>query len=75
MSSLSGRGVKCCYISGEQDDEKVKEGVTNGSNPLVYFTLEMILNSKRWRQMLLSEVYCSRLRVFVIDEADTVKKW
>ncbi len=60
MSSLSRKGVKCCYISGEQDDEKMKEGVKNGLYSLVYFTPEMILNSRRWRQMLLNEVYCSK---------------
>ena len=47
----------------------------NGQYPLVYFTPETILTNKKWRCMLLSEVYCSHLRVVVIDEAHNVKKW
>ena len=68
-------GVKACYISGEQDDQLVKEGVRKGDYQVVYFTPEMILASKRWREMLVGQVYTNRLRTFVIDEAHTVKKW
>ena len=41
--SLSRKEVKCCYISGEQDDKKIK-GVKNSLYSLVYFMIEMILN-------------------------------
>lgn len=68
-------GVKACYISGEQDDQRVKEGVVKGDYQLVYFTPEMILGSRIWREMLVGEVYAHRLRTFVVDEAHTVKKW
>ena len=53
----------------------MKEGVVKGDYRLVYFTPEMLLVSKRWREMLLEEVYVHRLQTFVIDEAHTVIKW
>ena len=75
VSSLSKKGIKCCYISAQQHDKNIKEEVMSGQYPLVYFTPETILTNKKWRCMLLSEVYCSHLRVVVIDEAHNVKKW
>lgn len=67
--------MKACYITGDQDDEQVKEGVTKGLYQIVYFTPEMLLGNQKWRKMLLDDVYISRLRAFVIDEAHTVIKW
>ncbi len=75
VSSLSLMGVRACYISGEQDDEEVKEGAAKGAYQIIYFTPEMILGKKKWRQMLLSEVYSSRLRAFIVDETHTIIKW
>ena len=46
-----------------------------GDYQLVFFTPEMLLNKKKWRKMLLGDVYASRLRAFAVDEAHTVKKW
>ena len=46
-----------------------------GRYQLVLFTPEMLLSQRRWRKMLLGEVYSNQLRVFVVDEAHTVKKW
>lgn len=51
------------------------DGVANGNYQLIYFTPEALLNHKRWRNVLHSEVYGQRLRVVVIDEAHTVIKW
>ena len=73
--ALSRKGVKSCYMSADQDSEDVKQGLIEGEYQVVYFTPEMILVGKRWREMLLSEVYSCRLKTFVIDEAHTVKKW
>ena len=52
----------------------MKEGVVKVDYRLVYFTPEMLLVSKRWREMLLERVYMHLLRTFVI-EAHTVIKW
>ena len=43
-----------------------------GRYQLVLFTPEMLLSQRRWRKM---QVYSNQLRVFVVDEAHTVKKW
>lgn len=75
MASLTRIGLRACYISGEQEDEEVKEGVVRGMFQVVYFTPEMLLSNKKWRRMLLDQVYRSRLRAFVVDEAHTVVKW
>ena len=53
----------------------MKERVKNGNYQLVLFTPEMLLDKKRWRRMLLDDVYSARLRAVVVDEAHTVKKW
>jgi len=53
----------------------VLKGVRNVDFQLVFFTPEAILNHKRWRNILLTEIYALRLRVVVIDEAHTVVKW
>ncbi len=75
MAALSKAGMKACYITGEQDDNSIKEDVEKGLYQLVYFTPEILIQSKRWRQLLSSEVYSNKQRAFVIDEAHTVTKW
>ena len=51
------------------------DGVKNGKYQLVYFTPEALFEHKKWRNLLRGEIYSSRLRVVVIDEAHTVIKW
>ena len=41
---------------------------------LVFITLEMLINSKKWR-MIETDVYVEILKALVIDEAHYVKKW
>ena len=53
----------------------MKEAVLMGEYQLVLFTPEMLVEKKRWRKMLLGDVYSSRLRAFVVDEAHTIQKW
>jgi len=50
------------------------EGVRNAKYQQVFFTPEAILHS-RWRKVLRGELYATRLRVVVIDEAHTVIEW
>lgn len=53
----------------------VLDKVTSGDYQLVFFTPEALLNHKKWRNLLHTDAYVSRLRVVVIDEAHTVVKW
>ena len=71
---MSRLGVKACYLS-EQDDDEIKDSVVKGLYQLVYFTPELLLTNKKWRNMLISEVYAKRLKAFVVDEAHTVVEW
>jgi len=51
------------------------EGVIKGEYQLVFFTPEILLNAKNWRQLVQTESYTRRVKTLVIDEAHTVKKW
>ena len=48
--------------------------VQNGQYQLVLFSPEALLGVRRWREMLLSETYSSRIVAFIVDEAHCVKK-
>ena len=50
-------------------------GVFEGKYQLIFFTPELLINKRKWRELLKGAVYESRLRAFVIDEAHTVQKW
>ena len=61
------------------------KGVKKGDYRLVFFTPEMLLERRRWRNMLKGEVYTTRLQI-AVDELKgevyypsttvmTVKKW
>ena len=47
------------------------DGVRNAKYQLVFFTPKAMLHG-RWRKVLHSEPYATRLRVMVIDEAHTL---
>jgi ATP-dependent DNA helicase RecQ len=57
-----------CHISTSQ---KIMEG----EYQLVFFSPEAILCRRKWRKMLLTEVYQEKLVGLLIDEAHCVKKW
>ena len=63
------------YVSADQKNDDVLEGVRKGVYKLVYFTPEMLLLNKHWRVMLTSKVYTQNLQALIVDEAHTVKKW
>ena len=46
-----------------------------GDFRLVYFTPELLLAKKTWRNLLRKENYAKRLKAFIVDEAHCVKKW
>ena len=47
----------------------------NGEYQIVFLTPEMLLMNKRCRSMLISKTYSERLKLFVVDEAHTIKTW
>ena len=62
VSLLSKKGIKACGVYGGQDDEHVQKDVLKGEYRLVYFTPETIIGVKKWRNLLLNDVFSSRLR-------------
>ena len=69
------RGLSVEFIGEAQDDPTALRSVENGEVQLVYTSPECLLGNRRWRSMLCSEAYRTRLVAFVVDEAHCVKKW
>ena len=59
VSALSNKGLTACCISGDQNDDLVKEGVCNGEYQFVYFTPEIV------KSLLLGDLYSCRLQFFL----------
>ena len=56
-------------------DKATKAGVSRGDYSLVYFTPELLLEERRWRELLQKAHYIRRIKAFIVDEAHCVKKW
>lgn len=63
------------YVTGEAGNEEMKRGVCEGKYQLVFFTPELLLDCKKWRRVISSDVYSTKLKGFVIDEAHCIAKW
>ena len=50
-------------------------GVLGGEYQLFFFTPELLIDQRKWREALKSEVFSNRMKALIIDEAHTVKKW
>ena len=56
-------------------DDTILDDATHGRYQLIFITPEMMINSKKWRRVIETNVYTERLKALVIDEAHCVKKW
>ena len=65
--------MSACVSDDTNKEDRMK--VLKGDYQLIYFTPEQLILNKTWRKMLLSDVYQTRLRAFVVDEAHCIKKW
>ena len=74
VTALSSRGLAVGCVTQESSDEE-KAKVRSGQYQLVLFSPEALLSVRRWREMLQSEMYSSRIVAFIVDEAHCVKKW
>ena len=63
------------YVTGQSEDDEMKQDVRRGKYNLVFFNPELLNTSRRWRNVLTSDIYSARLKGFIIDEAHSVKKW
>ena len=71
---MSSRGLSVAAINGNTS-AAIKRSVYDGELGLVFFTPELLLQERRWRELLNSSVYLQRVKAFVVDEAHCVKKW
>ena len=74
MSIYSSKGLSSTYISAEVADNTLFTQESQGMYQLIFFTPEMIINNRKWRKMLESDLYAERLKAFVVDEAHCCKE-
>jgi len=74
VSTLSSRGLVTGSVTGDMTSDMAAK-IKKGECQIVFFSPEVLLQQSRWRSLLQSKDYRSRLRTFVIDEAHTVVKW
>jgi len=66
----------CCGVCGDTaNDHEMLSNVASGKYQLVFFTPEVLLNNKRWREVISNDTYTRRLKALAIDEAHCIKKW
>ena len=74
-ASFTSRGLSTAYVTGQSENEDMKQGVYKRVYRLVFFTPELLIMNRRWRKVPSSDVYNNHLKAFVVDEAHCVKKW
>lgn len=76
MVTYSAKGLSCCGVyGGPSSDQELFSNVASGKYQLVFFTPEVLLNNRRWREVISNDTYTRRLKALVIDEAHCIKKW
>ena len=73
VSKLQKLGVSAISLTeiSEQDAKSVEQG----SFSIVYGMPASWLNNERWRSVLWSEIYSSKLCSIAVDEAHVIKQW
>ena len=72
---FSFHGLRTEFVGEGQTDRSVEKRVINGDYQLVFITPECIINSPKFRKMLLTPAYKDNLEALVVDEAHCVKLW
>ena len=75
VAFFSAKGISAACVSDKNDCTTTRRGVRSGEYQLVFFSPEALFATLEWRRMLPSDLYCSKLVAFVIDEAHCVTKW
>ena len=66
--------LKCIKRREEGLEDSIKD-VENGQFSVVYAMPDALLLTERWRSMLASPLYSTRLCAVVVDEAHEIKQW
>ena len=73
VSSLERLGISAVSLSDIKDEE-IKD-IEKGKFSVVYGTPEAWLKCERWRKLLSSSIYNSKLCGIAVDEAHVIKQW
>ena len=74
VERFNTKGVCAVCVTGESNEDTTIR-VEQEEFQVVYFTPETLITKRCWRNLLTNDLYSSRLKGFVVDEAHCVKKW
>ena len=74
VATLRKYGISVVSLSHVKTEDE-REQVENGNFSIVYATPEGLLKNDRWRRMLSSRTYSSKLCAIAVDEAHVIKQW
>ena len=77
LKTLEAKGIRSAYISNYWWAWKWsgERWCLSWSHHLLFFILELLLNSPRWQNVLCSELYRNCLKPIEMDEVHCIKKW
>ena len=73
VENLKKLGISTISLSNVKDGEA--KDVEEGHFAVVYGTPGAWLNNERWRKMLSSDIYATKLCAIPVDEAHVIKHW
>ena len=73
VENLQKLGIPAVSLSDVKDGEA--RAIKEGRFKAVYGTPEVWLKVERWRKMLSSEMYSSKVCAIAVDEAHVIKQW
>ena len=73
VRSCKERGINAAAICS--DERELEKEAAKGAYQLIYISPEMLLGTNKWRAILTSDLFQSRLVGVVVDEAHCVKSW
>ncbi len=62
MISLYRKGVLAGRVCEDHDDDEMKVDVEGGKFQILFFTPEALLLKRKWRQLIQSDEYQSRIK-------------
>ena len=75
QATFTLRGLKTEFVGEAQTDVEVVKEVLHGDVQLCFVSPDSIINNPKYRKMLLSTTYKTKLVAVVVDETHCVKMW
>ena len=73
VESLQKLGIPAVSLSNIAD--RLARALEEGRYKVIYGTPKTWWNNERWRKMLSSDIYTSKLCAIAVDEAHIIKQW